>query len=198
MILRNEFVSLMYPMNFIVCLRSSFSSVRLWLLLFYSGGRFSLLERKIRDAAEGNRCYVLCQKGYFILWIKILIACIPAAVIGLLFNDQIESLFYNYQTVAGALIVFGIAFIVIETRNSHKTAKVSRLSDIPVFVCIFHRCISADRGSISGNFPFRRNHCRSTAAWRFKNSFCGIYIFPCNSGNVWRQPFKTGPVRFSF
>ena len=55
------------------------------------------------------------------LWIKILIACVPAAVIGLLFDEVFEALFYNYVCVAIALIVFGVAFIAIET--AHKGAK---------------------------------------------------------------------------
>ena len=55
------------------------------------------------------------------LWIKILIACVPAAVIGLLFDEVFEAPFYNYVCVAIALIVFGIAFIVIE--SMHKGAK---------------------------------------------------------------------------
>ncbi len=66
----------------------------------------------------------------FILWLKILIACVPAAVIGLLFDEQLEALFYNYQTVSIALIVFGIAFIIIENRNEHTQSKINHLADL--------------------------------------------------------------------
>lgn len=66
----------------------------------------------------------------FVLWFKILIACIPAAVIGILFDDQLDALFYNYQTVAVALIVFGIAFIIIENRNQGRLPKITSLADI--------------------------------------------------------------------
>ena len=55
------------------------------------------------------------------MWGKILVACIPAAVIGLLFDDKINELFYNPTVIAIALIVFGIAFIFIE--NWHKSRK---------------------------------------------------------------------------
>ena len=61
------------------------------------------------------------------LWGKILVACIPAAVIGLLFDEKFEELFYNSTSVAIALIIFGIAFILIE--NWHK-GKKSRINDI--------------------------------------------------------------------
>ena len=64
------------------------------------------------------------------LWCKIVVACIPAAVIGLLFDDVFEALFYHAFSVAIALIVFGVAFIVIERRNKGKKAKITRLDDI--------------------------------------------------------------------
>ena len=64
------------------------------------------------------------------MWFKIIVACIPAAVVGLLFDDKINELFYNSTTVGIALIVFGIAFILIENRNRHMRPRVKRLSDI--------------------------------------------------------------------
>ncbi len=64
------------------------------------------------------------------LWCNIVVACIPAAVIGLLFDDVFEALFYHAFSVAIALIVFGVAFIVIERRNKGKKAKITRLEDI--------------------------------------------------------------------
>ena len=60
------------------------------------------------------------NKDIMNLWGKILVACIPAAVIGLLFDDIFEALFYNPICIAIALIVFGIAFIVIENWNKNK------------------------------------------------------------------------------
>lgn len=65
-----------------------------------------------------------------VLWIKILVACIPAAVVGILFDEQLEAMFYNYQTVSISLIVFGIAFIVIENQNKGKRARVNTLKGI--------------------------------------------------------------------
>ena len=51
------------------------------------------------------------------LWMKVLVAVIPAGVIGLLFDDLIDTYFFNPVTVATTLIVYGIAFIVIESRH---------------------------------------------------------------------------------
>lgn len=70
------------------------------------------------------------QKDIFVLWFKILAACIPAAVIGLAFDDVLDALFYNPWCVAIALIVFGIAFIVIENRNKNSTPKITQLNQI--------------------------------------------------------------------
>ncbi|MDE6882422.1 MAG: undecaprenyl-diphosphate phosphatase [Lachnospiraceae bacterium] len=66
----------------------------------------------------------------FVLWFKILVACIPAAVIGLAFDDVFDALFYNPTCVAVALIVFGIAFIVIENRNRNMSPKITQLQQI--------------------------------------------------------------------
>ncbi len=70
------------------------------------------------------------------LWGKIIVACIPAAVIGLAFNDQFETLFYNYWTVAIALIVFGIAFIIIENNNRGRRIKAKHVSQITWKMCL--------------------------------------------------------------
>ena len=69
-------------------------------------------------------------KKTFNLWFKILIACIPAGIIGVLFNDKIDELFYNYWTVAVTLIIYGFLFIVIENYNKNKQPQVKEESKI--------------------------------------------------------------------
>ena len=64
------------------------------------------------------------------LWGKILVACVPAAIVGVLFDEVFEKLFYNYVCVAIALIVFGIAFIVIENKNKGKKSKINSLAEL--------------------------------------------------------------------
>ncbi len=70
------------------------------------------------------------KKDIWILWFKILVSCVPAAVIGILFDDVFDALFYNPASVAIALIVFGIAFILIENWNRGRRIKIGRLSEI--------------------------------------------------------------------
>jgi undecaprenyl-diphosphatase len=72
----------------------------------------------------------IIQKDIFVLWFKILVACIPAAVIGLAFDDVFDALFYNPWCVAIALIVFGVAFIIVENKNRDKTAVITSLHQI--------------------------------------------------------------------
>lgn len=64
------------------------------------------------------------------MWFKILVASIPAGVVGILFDDVFTALFYNYQTVAIMLIIFGILFIVIENKNKHHRPRVNSISRI--------------------------------------------------------------------
>lgn len=64
------------------------------------------------------------------LWLKILVACIPAAIIGILFDDWIDAHFYNYWVVAIALIVFGVGFIIIENKNKDLNPKIHSLKTL--------------------------------------------------------------------
>ena len=72
----------------------------------------------------------IVQKNIIIMWIKIVIACIPAAIVGLLWDDQINALFYNFQTVAIMLIVFGILFIVVENYNKSRKPIVLNMDNL--------------------------------------------------------------------
>ena len=79
---------------------------------------------------------VKIEKDTISMWFKIIVACIPAAVVGLLFDDVLNELFYNPITVAIMLILFGILFIVIENYNKNKRPTVTTLSEITYQVAI--------------------------------------------------------------
>ncbi len=64
------------------------------------------------------------------LWVKIIIATIPAAVVGVLWDDLFTRLFYNFVTVAIMLIVVGVIFIIVENWNRSRTPKVTSTDDI--------------------------------------------------------------------
>ena len=71
-----------------------------------------------------------CDKDKWILWFKILVACIPTIVIALPFNDIIEEKFNNYIVVAIALIVYGVIFILIENYNKKRKPVCTSLEDM--------------------------------------------------------------------
>ncbi len=70
------------------------------------------------------------KRGTWLLWFRIILAVLPSAVIGLLLDDWFTAHFYNYTVVAIALIVYGVAFIIIERARNNRAVRVDRLEDI--------------------------------------------------------------------
>ena len=70
------------------------------------------------------------KKNTFNLWGKILIACVPAAIIGLLFDDLLDKYLYNSIVVSLMLIIYGILFIIIESKHHNKDTRVNDLKEI--------------------------------------------------------------------
>lgn len=68
------------------------------------------------------------KRDTWTMWFKVLVGCVPAAVIGLLFDDFIMERFYNWYVVAATLIIYGILFIVIEGRQ--KTPKINSIDEM--------------------------------------------------------------------
>ena len=78
----------------------------------------------------------IVKKDIFIMWVKIFIACVPAAIVGILWDDKINELFYNFKSVAIVLIVFGVLFIVIENYNKGKNPKVDNINNLSFKIAI--------------------------------------------------------------
>ena len=64
------------------------------------------------------------------LWMKVIVACIPAAVLGILFDDWMEEHLHNYIVVSLMLVIYGVLFIVVENWNKKNTPAVTKLSDL--------------------------------------------------------------------
>lgn len=79
-----------------------------------------------------DRTKPVIEKDKMILWGKILLACIPAAVAGILFDSVFERLFYHGGTVASALIIFGVGFIVIERWNKGRSPKMTSVDQLTI------------------------------------------------------------------
>ncbi len=135
MILLNEFINLnvseeFYSMFEVVIQLGAIMAVVIlfWNQIFPFQIPKRKRRRRRRRQQHGLMQYV--KMDIIILWCKILIACIPAAVIGLLFSEEFERLFYNYPCVALALIIFGIAFIIVEENHKGKPAKINSLEEL--------------------------------------------------------------------
>lgn len=70
------------------------------------------------------------KKNIWLTWAKILVASIPAGIIGIIFNDWLDEHLYNYLTVSITLIVYGIIFIAVELLLSKKEKKIQRTSEL--------------------------------------------------------------------
>ena len=77
------------------------------------------------------------KKETWSLWFKVLVAVLPAALIGLPFDDKIDALFYNYQTVAFTLILYGVLFIVIENHNKGRKPRVRSFEQLSYPMALF-------------------------------------------------------------
>lgn len=75
-------------------------------------------------------CNNYCYMDKIVLWLKIVLACIPAMVVGIPFDDWMEAHFHNATVVALALITYGVIFIVIENYNKRRTPRMVTLSDL--------------------------------------------------------------------
>lgn len=72
----------------------------------------------------------MIKTDIFMMWFKVLVACVPAALIGYFTEDWVDKHFYNPWTVAIALIVFGVAFIIVENWNKGKKAKINTIAEL--------------------------------------------------------------------
>ena len=89
---------------------------------------FGIKDNKHPWKKDGIGRWVKADK--FVMWFKILVACLPAAVVGVLFDDFLDELFYNWVCVSIMLIIFGVAFIVVERWVKDKEPNVTSIDDI--------------------------------------------------------------------
>lgn len=73
---------------------------------------------------------VVIKKDIFVMWFKIVVACIPAVIVELIFGDKIDAVLYNYKVVSVMLILVGVVFIVVENWNRNRTAKITTVAQL--------------------------------------------------------------------
>ena len=131
MILLNEFLKLDVSEEFYSLFQVviQFGAILAVVILFF---------KEIWPFGKKNNTAPLSDKGFgsyikkdiFSLWFHIIVACIPAIIVGVLFDDFFEAMFYNYITVAIMLILVGLAFIVIETVYKGRASKIDSVKEI--------------------------------------------------------------------
>ena len=86
--------------------------------------------KKLFPLNLSNKNRPLLRYDILQLWFKILVACIPAAIVGLLFDDWLNEHLYHSVVVAIMLILVGLSFLFLENRNRYQRARVTALSQI--------------------------------------------------------------------
>ena len=89
--------------------------------------------KKKKDARWKNEIKigkVGISRSILIMWLKVIVATIPAAVFGILLDDWMEKYAHNGPVIAVALIVYGILFILVENRNERRKPRITKLSQL--------------------------------------------------------------------
>lgn len=81
------------------------------------------------------------KKSIWLMWAKVIVACLPAAVIGLVFDDWLDSVFYNSITVSITLILYGILFLIMEKWNKTRNFTITNTQDISFKKAFWIGCI---------------------------------------------------------
>lgn len=136
MILANEFLKLNVSESFweMFLVVIQFGSILAVVVLYFSKlNPFSITHRRNYIKENPNAGFFANQWAIFkpetiSLWLKVIVAVVPAGIIGVLFDDFLEEKLYNYITVAITLILYGILFILLE--NNPKTPKIKNFDAI--------------------------------------------------------------------
>lgn len=121
MILVDEFIKLNVNHNF----------MEMFLVVIQLGAIMAVVVLNFRRLNPfDSRKTVMEKRATMSLWYKVIISCIPAAVIGLMFNKYMEEHFMNSHVVAFTLIFYGIVFIVVERYNRHRRPRITDLDKL--------------------------------------------------------------------
>lgn len=76
------------------------------------------------------------KKATWILWLKVIVACLPSVIIGLPLNDFMDAHFNNWQVISATLLIYGILFIVVENYNQHRQPHLTDLNALPYSIAL--------------------------------------------------------------
>ncbi len=128
MLLADEFVKMDMTQEFkdLFFVVIQFGAILAVILIFWK----QLWPLKLGKLKYSNARSLTIDRGIISMWGKVIVGCLPAAVLGLLLDDLITEYLYAPYVIAAMLIIYGVAFIVIETRNKKREPKVNSISEL--------------------------------------------------------------------
>ena len=100
---------------------------RIWPFCKEENFKKHYVKRKVAGFLDN---FKFIKQDIFIMWFKIVAACVPAIIVEVAFGDNLEKWFYNYKTVAIMLILIGIVFIIVEEKNKKNIPSVNKIGQI--------------------------------------------------------------------
>ncbi len=97
---------------------------------------------------QGKKCYV--KKEIFMMWFKVVVACIPGVIITLLFDDYVEAHLQTPYIIGAALAAYGVILIIVEQSRKNKLPRVESVDDISfkdAFIIGLFQCLSIIPGT---------------------------------------------------
>ena len=133
----------------------------------------------------------------FVMWIKILISCVPAIVIGLPFDDWLDEHLYNYPTVALMLIIYGVLFLLIEKRNK-KVKPIIRSIDQIDYVTALLIGMFQVLALIPGTSRSGATILGGIILGMSRKTASEYTFLPGDTGHAGSKLAETGKIRFDF
>lgn len=96
-----------------------------------------------RKQLENGKSKIAVKPKIIELWFKVIIGSIPAGILGLIFDDLLDTYLYNHVTVAITLIIYGIGFIIVEILNRRRKPRVKKLTELSFKDAFFIGCFQA-------------------------------------------------------
>ncbi len=140
----------------------------------------------------------IVKKDIMKMWFKIIVACIPAAVVGLLFDDILEKYLYNPITVAVMLILFGIGFILVENGHKGKRARVRSLAQLTYKDAIIIGLFQLIAAIFPGTSRSGATILGGLMIGVFQNRCSGVHVLSGDPGYAGGEPVKGDPLRLCF
>lgn len=138
MILVNEFVHLKVSEEFmeLFLVVIQLGAILAVVIMFFP--RLWPFAKKGKDSGDIKEFGIVSVKmNTMKMWLKVIIGIIPLGIVGILFEDEIDAVFFNYQTVAVTLILYGIFFIILERYNKKRIPEMKKMDDMSLSTAFF-------------------------------------------------------------